>query len=71
MCFCSDVKFLCYQDGYAPDISMKIGGDSLQTSTWSELIKVSFSLIIIFLSGHVCGLCFKIFKLSDSSSFNS
>ncbi|KAL9386047.1 hypothetical protein Peur_023057 [Populus x canadensis] len=30
------------EDGYAPDISMKIGGDSLQTSTWSELIKLNF-----------------------------
>ncbi|CAK7347437.1 unnamed protein product [Dovyalis caffra] len=30
------------EDGYAPDISMKIGGDLLQTSTWSELIQLNF-----------------------------
>lgn len=31
---------LHYQDGYSPEISIKIGGDSLQTSTWSQLIQV-------------------------------
>ncbi|KAJ6335272.1 hypothetical protein OIU78_011996 [Salix suchowensis] len=30
------------EDGYIPDISMKIGGDSLQMSTWSELIQLNF-----------------------------
>ncbi|XP_061969824.1 uncharacterized protein LOC133692717 isoform X1 [Populus nigra] len=30
------------EDGYTPEISMKIGGDSLQTSTWSELIQLNF-----------------------------
>lgn len=47
--FCTDVKFLCWQDGYIPDISMKIGGDSLQMSTWSELIQVSYCVIICFI----------------------
>ncbi|KAE8687108.1 Interferon-related developmental regulator family protein / IFRD protein family isoform 2 [Hibiscus syriacus] len=28
------------EDGYCPETSMKIGGDSLQTSTWSQLIQV-------------------------------
>lgn len=35
---------LQYQDGYSPEISIKIGGDSLQTSTWSQLIQVLSSL---------------------------
>ncbi|KAG6786458.1 hypothetical protein POTOM_008061 [Populus tomentosa] len=30
------------EDGYTPEISMKICGDSLQTSTWSELIQLNF-----------------------------
>ncbi|MFQ6628713.1 hypothetical protein Gotur_007068 [Gossypium turneri] len=29
------------EDGYCPETSMKIGGESLQTSTWSQLIQVS------------------------------
>ena len=33
---------LQYQDGYSPEISIKIGGDSLQTSTWSQLIQLNF-----------------------------
>nr|ADD09560.1 unknown [Trifolium repens] len=28
-----------FEDGYAPEISMKIGGDSLQTSSWSQMIQ--------------------------------
>uniref|UniRef100_A0A6M2F5C7 Interferon-related developmental regulator N-terminal domain-containing protein n=1 Tax=Populus davidiana TaxID=266767 RepID=A0A6M2F5C7_9ROSI len=30
------------EDGFTPEISMKICGDSLQTSTWSELIQLNF-----------------------------
>ncbi|KAE8699212.1 activating signal cointegrator 1 complex subunit 2-like isoform X1 [Hibiscus syriacus] len=30
------------EDGYCPETSMKIGGDSLQTSTWSQLIQLNF-----------------------------
>ncbi|KAG6784456.1 hypothetical protein POTOM_010151 [Populus tomentosa] len=30
------------EDGYTPEVSMKICGDSLQTSTWSELIQLNF-----------------------------
>ncbi|XWS25524.1 hypothetical protein CRYUN_Cryun27aG0075300 [Craigia yunnanensis] len=37
------------EDGYCPETSMKIGGDSLQTSTWSQLIQLSF--LRRFLSG--------------------
>ncbi|XVE70189.1 hypothetical protein DITRI_Ditri10aG0052500 [Diplodiscus trichospermus] len=35
------------EDGYCPETSMKIGGDSLQTSTWSQLIQVSLPLLIL------------------------
>ncbi|ESW08749.1 hypothetical protein PHAVU_009G071500 [Phaseolus vulgaris] len=31
-----------FEYGYYPDISMKIGGDSLQTSSWSEMIQLNF-----------------------------
>ncbi|XP_052732174.1 uncharacterized protein LOC108332084 [Vigna angularis] len=31
-----------FEYGYSPDISMKIGGDSLQTSSWSEMIQLNF-----------------------------
>ncbi|KAJ9166326.1 hypothetical protein P3X46_021100 [Hevea brasiliensis] len=34
------LEFLEY--GYCPENSMKIGGDSLQTSTWSQLIQLNF-----------------------------
>ncbi|XP_021662837.2 uncharacterized protein LOC110651748 isoform X2 [Hevea brasiliensis] len=34
------LKFLEY--GYCPETSMKIGGNSLQTSTWSQLIQLNF-----------------------------
>ncbi|XVF36407.1 hypothetical protein REPUB_Repub19eG0056000 [Reevesia pubescens] len=30
------------EDGYSPETSVKIGGDSLQTSTWSQLIQLNF-----------------------------
>ncbi|KAG4157854.1 hypothetical protein ERO13_D02G088900v2 [Gossypium hirsutum] len=30
------------EDGYCPETSMKIGGESLQTSTWSQLIQLNF-----------------------------
>ncbi|KAE8658965.1 Detected protein of confused Function [Hibiscus syriacus] len=30
------------EDGYCPETSMKIGRDSLQTSTWSQLIQLNF-----------------------------
>ncbi|KAF5739470.1 hypothetical protein HS088_TW12G00676 [Tripterygium wilfordii] len=30
------------EDGYCPETSMKIGGDSLETSTWSNLIQLNF-----------------------------
>lgn len=30
------------EDGYCPEVSMKIGGDSLQTSTWSQLMQLNF-----------------------------
>lgn len=33
-------KFCDYQDGSCPETSMKIGGDLLNTDTWSELIQV-------------------------------
>ncbi|KAL0366271.1 UNVERIFIED_CONTAM: hypothetical protein Sradi_3517200 [Sesamum radiatum] len=31
-----------HQDGYTPEISMKIGGESLSTSTWAQLIQLNF-----------------------------
>ncbi|XP_004501519.1 uncharacterized protein [Cicer arietinum] len=31
-----------FEDGYAPEISMKIGSDSLQTSSWSQMIQLNF-----------------------------
>ncbi|KAK9270435.1 hypothetical protein L1049_026014 [Liquidambar formosana] len=30
------------EDGYSPESSMKIGGDSISTSTWSQLIQLNF-----------------------------
>ncbi|OWM80637.1 hypothetical protein CDL15_Pgr006667 [Punica granatum] len=30
------------EDGYSPESSMKIGGESLQTSSWSQLIQLNF-----------------------------
>ncbi|XP_011074362.1 interferon-related developmental regulator 1 [Sesamum indicum] len=30
------------EDGYTPEISMKIGGESLNTSTWAQLIQLNF-----------------------------
>ncbi|PON72938.1 Coatomer beta subunit [Parasponia andersonii] len=30
------------EDGYCPEVSVKIGGESLQTSTWSKLIQLNF-----------------------------
>ncbi|GAV58194.1 IFRD_C domain-containing protein/IFRD domain-containing protein [Cephalotus follicularis] len=30
------------EDGYCPETSMKIGGDSLQTSTWLQLIQLNY-----------------------------
>ncbi|KAL4278603.1 hypothetical protein GQ457_03G040930 [Hibiscus cannabinus] len=37
------------EDGYCPETSMKIGGDALQTSSWSQLIQLNF--LRRFLSG--------------------
>ncbi|QCD99031.1 Armadillo-type fold [Vigna unguiculata] len=34
------VEFFEY--GYSPEVSMKIGGDSLQTSSWSQMIQLNF-----------------------------
>ncbi|ESW32906.1 hypothetical protein PHAVU_001G027600 [Phaseolus vulgaris] len=34
------VEFFEY--GYSPEISVKIGGDSLQTSSWSQMIQLNF-----------------------------
>ncbi|XP_062101206.1 uncharacterized protein LOC133807080 isoform X2 [Humulus lupulus] len=31
-----------FEDGYCPEVSVKIGSDSLQTSTWSQLIQLNF-----------------------------
>ncbi|KAK6939713.1 Interferon-related developmental regulator, C-terminal [Dillenia turbinata] len=31
-----------FEDGYSPESSMKIGGESLNTSTWSKLIQLNF-----------------------------
>ncbi|KAA0064441.1 hypothetical protein IC582_015457 [Cucumis melo] len=31
-----------FEDGYCPETSMKIGGDLLQTSTWTQLIQLNF-----------------------------
>ncbi|PRQ27829.1 hypothetical protein RchiOBHm_Chr6g0309471 [Rosa chinensis] len=31
-----------FEDDYSPEISIKIGSDSLQTSTWSQLIQLNF-----------------------------
>ncbi|KAK7279109.1 hypothetical protein RJT34_24153 [Clitoria ternatea] len=31
-----------FEYGYSPEISMKIGRDSLQTSSWSEMIQLNF-----------------------------
>ncbi|TKY74977.1 Interferon-related developmental regulator 1 [Spatholobus suberectus] len=31
-----------FEYGHSPEISMKIGGDSLQTSSWSEMIQLNF-----------------------------
>ncbi|KAJ7966531.1 interferon-related developmental regulator 1 [Quillaja saponaria] len=31
-----------FEDGNCPEISMKIGGDSLQTSSWSQMIQLNF-----------------------------
>lgn len=31
-----------FEYGYTPEISMKIGGDSLQTSSWSQVIQLNF-----------------------------
>ncbi|KAL2963832.1 hypothetical protein AAZX31_17G222900 [Glycine max] len=31
-----------FECGYSPEISMKIGGDSLQTSSWSQMIQLNF-----------------------------
>ncbi|KAG2699008.1 hypothetical protein I3760_07G173100 [Carya illinoinensis] len=31
-----------FEDGYCPEISVKIGGESLQTSSWSQLIQLNF-----------------------------
>ncbi|XP_021889645.1 uncharacterized protein LOC110808453 isoform X2 [Carica papaya] len=30
------------EDGYSPETSMKIGGESLSTSTWSQMIQLNF-----------------------------
>ncbi|XVE55769.1 hypothetical protein DITRI_Ditri03aG0184100 [Diplodiscus trichospermus] len=38
------LEFLEY--GYSPETSMKIAGDSLQTSTWSQLVQVTLPLLI-------------------------
>ena len=37
--------YIQYQGGYCPETSMKIGGDSLNTSTWSQLIQVPLLLL--------------------------
>ncbi|RDX82193.1 Interferon-related developmental regulator 1, partial [Mucuna pruriens] len=37
-----------FEYGYSPDISMKIGGDSLQTSSWSEMIQENEFLHDVF-----------------------
>ncbi|KAB1204036.1 Interferon-related developmental regulator 1 [Morella rubra] len=31
-----------FEGGYCPEISLKIGGESLQTSSWSQLIQLNF-----------------------------
>lgn len=31
-----------FEDDYSPEISIKIGSDTLQTSTWSQLIQLNF-----------------------------
>ncbi|KAM5565839.1 interferon-related developmental regulator 1 [Rosa sericea] len=31
-----------FEDGYSPEISIKVGSDLLQTSTWSQLIQLNF-----------------------------
>ncbi|KAK7383223.1 hypothetical protein VNO78_28896 [Psophocarpus tetragonolobus] len=31
-----------FEYGYSPEISMKIGGDSLQTTSWSQMIQLNF-----------------------------
>jgi len=31
-----------FEYGYSPEITMKIGGDSLQTSSWSQMIQLNF-----------------------------
>ncbi|KAE8679171.1 activating signal cointegrator 1 complex subunit 2-like isoform X1 [Hibiscus syriacus] len=36
------------EDGYCPETSMKIGGDSLQTSTWSQLIQENEFFRVVF-----------------------
>lgn len=31
-----------FEDGYSPEISIKIGSESLQTSTWAQMIQLNF-----------------------------
>ncbi|XP_047950648.1 interferon-related developmental regulator 1-like isoform X2 [Salvia hispanica] len=38
--FCDILDFL--EDGYTPETSMKIGGDPLNTSSWTQLIQLNF-----------------------------
>lgn len=38
------IVFLFIQDGFSPETSMKIGGESLSTTSWSELIQVALLL---------------------------
>ena len=49
-CFFTDFNTLCYQYGYSPEISVKIGGDSLQTSSWSQMIQVFFFFFFLYFS---------------------
>lgn len=32
----------CFEDGYGPETSVKIGGDSFTTTTWCQLIQLNF-----------------------------
>ncbi|BAT77913.1 hypothetical protein VIGAN_02052500 [Vigna angularis var. angularis] len=61
-----------FEYGYSPDISMKIGGDSLQTSSWSEMIQVflvSCLSILLEISFLVAFLTFKFLQLNFIKHF--
>lgn len=61
-----------YQDGYSPETSMKIGGEFLNTSSWYQLIQVTF-LCPSYLGfyGFECPLFVQVFLISLSLSLNS